>query len=179
MARRGGRIVDGDRIGHEVLEQPAVKHGLVARWGPRILKPEGTVNRRAIAGIVFGDPVELRALEELAFPEIGRRAREEIRNARADPLARFVVLDAAVMMEAGWSEDCDRIVYVDAPREIRLARLAARSGWQQDEVAAREATQLPADAKRARSDAVLSNDGTTDVLQDRVDRLLTEWGLML
>jgi dephospho-CoA kinase len=178
MARRGGQVVDGDRLGHEALELPDVKRQLVERWGKRVLKPNGAANRRAIAGIVFDEPTELKALEAMVFPHIGRRAREEIAAAQADSTVRFVVLDAAVMLEAGWADACDRIVYVDASRDVRLARLAARSGWKPEEVAAREAAQLAPEAKRARADAVLTNDGTPDQLQEHVDRLLGEWGLL-
>lgn len=178
MARRGGRIVDGDQLGHEALELPDVKRQLVERWGKQVLKPNGAVNRRAIAGIVFDQPAELKALEAMVFPHIGRRAREEIVAAQADPAVRFVVLDAAVMLEAGWAGACDRIVFVDASRGVRLARLAARSGWTQTEVAAREAAQLAPEAKRTRADAVLANDGTPAELQEHVDRLLGAWGLL-
>ncbi|HET6575548.1 MAG TPA: dephospho-CoA kinase [Fimbriiglobus sp.] len=178
MACRGGRVVDGDRLGHAALELPDVKRQLVERWGKRVLKPNGAVNRRAIAGIVFDQPAELKALEAMVFPHIGRRAREEIVAAQADPAVRFVVLDAAVMLEAGWADACDRIVFVDASRGVRLARLAARSGWTQTEVAAREAAQLAPEAKRARADAVLTNDGTPAELQEHVDRLLGAWGLL-
>jgi dephospho-CoA kinase len=177
LARRGGAAVNADALGHEALSLPAVKDQLVARWGPTVLKPDGTPNRRAIAGIVFDNPAELAALEGLVFPHIRRRVVEEIVKAQADPAVRFVVLDAAVMLEAGWSEVCDRIVYVDAPREVRLARLTARSGWSADEVTAREAAQLPLDEKRARADAVLVNDGSPEKLQEQVDRLLADWGL--
>jgi dephospho-CoA kinase len=178
MARRGGRVVDGDQLGHEALELPDVKRQLVGRWGERVLKPNGAANRRAIAGVVFDAPVELKALEVMVFPHIGRRVREEVAAAQADPAVRFVVLDAAVMLEAGWADACDRLVYVDASRDVRLARLAARSGWTADEVAAREAAQLAPEAKRARADAVLTNDGTPGELQEQVDRLLGEWGLL-
>jgi dephospho-CoA kinase len=178
MARRGGRVVDGDRLGHEALELSDVKRQLVERWGERVLKPNGAANRRAIAGIVFDEPAELKALEAMVFPHIGRRARDEIAEAQADPAVRFVVLDAAVMLEAGWADACDRLVYVDASRDVRLARLAARSGWKPAEVAAREAAQLAPEAKRARADVVLMNDGTPGELQEQVDRLLGEWGLL-
>jgi dephospho-CoA kinase len=177
LARRGGAAVNADALGHEALEVPAVKDWLVGRWGPGVLKTDGTANRRAIAGVVFDNPAELAALEKVVFPHIGRRAAEEVRKAQADPAVRFVVLDAAVMLEAGWSGVCDRIVYVDAPRDVRLARLAARSGWSAAEVAAREAAQLSADEKLARADAVLVNDGSPAELQERVDRLLADWGL--
>ncbi len=178
MARRGGLVVDGDRLGHAALELPEVKQLLVARWGEAVLKPDGTANRRAIAGIVFNDPAELKVLEGMVFPYIGQQARQAIAAAQADPAVGFVVLDAAVMLEAGWADACDRIVFVEASRETRLNRLAARSGWKPDQVAAREAAQLSLDVKRAKAGVVLTNDSTPQALQDQVDRMLGEWGLL-
>ena len=176
FARRGGAVIDADRLGHAVLELPAVKTALVERWGERVLKPDGGVDRRTVAGIVFADPAERRALEAVVFPPITAAARERIAAARTDPGVRFVVLDAPTLLEAGWGELADRLVYVDAPRPVRLARVAGR-GWSGADLAAREAAQMPAAEKRARCDAVLANDGTTDELQGRVDRLLAGWGL--
>lgn len=178
MARRGGVVIDADKLGHTALEQADIKQKLVARWGERVLKPDGTANRRVLAGIVFDNPAERRALEDWVYPFIRKRAVEEIERAQANPEVRFVVLDAAVMLEAGWNTVCDRVVYVDAPRAVRLARLAARSGWTPTEVASREAAQMALDEKRTRADAVVVNDGSPEQLQVHVDRLLTEWGLL-
>ena len=176
FARRGGYVINADALGHQALARPDVARQLAARWGDRVLNPDGTPNRRAVAGIVFHDPAERKALEGVVFPYIEAAVREEIAKGAADPAVRFVVLDAAVMLEAGWTGVCDKVVYVDAPREVRLARLAARSGWTPDQVAAREAAQMPADEKKARADAVVTNAGTAAELQDQVDRLLAAWG---
>ena len=83
----------------------------------------------------------------------------------ADAAAPFVVLDAAVLLEAGWNKEVDRIVYVDAPREVRIARLAARSGWTEADLAAREAAQWPEEVKKSRADAVIVNDAGLSELQ--------------
>ena len=155
MARRGGRVVDGDRLGHEALELPDVKRQLVERWGERVLKPNGAANRRAIAGDRLRRTGRVEGAGGDGLPAHRPAGADEIAEAQADPAVRFVVLDAAVMLEAGWADACDRLVYVDASRDVRLARLAARSGWKPAEVAAREAAQLAPEAKRARADAVL------------------------
>ena len=176
FARRGGAVIDCDRLGHVALEQPEVLAALVARWGKEIVFPDGAPNRRAIGAIVFADAVERTFLESVVFPAIGGLARAEMAKAAEDPSVRFIVLDAAVLLEAGWGDSCDRIVYVDAPREVRLARVQARSGWNGVELDRREAAQWPAEAKIARADAVIVNDGSPDALQPAVDRLLKEWG---
>jgi len=179
FAARGGAVVDADALGHEALEQPEIRCRVLDRWGHRgnLVKPDGRLDRRAIARIVFANPAERAALEAMVFPYIGRRAMEEVAKAQADPAAKFVVVDAAVMLEAGWDGVCDRLVYVDAPPEARLARLAARSGWSASDLAAREAAQWPAAEKRKRAAAVIVNDTGRDKVQEQVDRLLEMWAV--
>ncbi|QDU21508.1 Dephospho-CoA kinase [Urbifossiella limnaea] len=111
------------------------------------------------------------------LPYIRVRAEAALAAAQADPAARFVVLDAAVMLEAGWDGVCDKVVYVDAPREQRLARVAARSGWSEEELAAREAAQWPAERKMAAAHAVVVNDAGPEELGRRLDELLRHWGI--
>src|SRR5262245_19031279 len=179
FAARGGAVVNADALGHEALDQPDIRQRVLDRWGRRVLRPDGSLDRRAIAGIVFAESQERCALEQMVFPFIGQRALEEVARAQADPAARFVVVDAAVMLEAGWNNVCDRVVYIDAPRELRLARLAARSGWSADDLAAREAAQWPAAEKIKRADALIVNDAGPGHLQERIDRLLAEWGIAI
>ncbi len=183
FARRGAKVIVADALGHEALRQPAIRSQLVARWGPGILGADGEVNRRAVAGIVFAKNAqardELRTLEALVFPWIERRTREEIAAARDDPHARLVVLDAAVMLEAGWNNVCDRLVYVHAPREVRLRRLAEGRGWTPREVEERESAQLSLTEKAARADDAVDNSGSPEEAQCQVDALLGRWGLSL
>jgi len=178
FAARGGTVIDADEIGHEALRQPAIVARVVDRWGERVRKPDGSLDRRAIGRIVFADSSQRVALEELVFPYIGKRCRDEVARGLAEPGTRFVVLDAAVMLEAGWNNETDWVVYVDAPRSARLARLAQRSGWTEQDLAARESAQLPEHAKKARADAVIVNNSHVESLQQQVDRLLTGWGVI-
>ena len=178
MRSLGGFVVDADTIGHEVLDEPAVRDQLVGRWGSSILREDGSVNRRAVGAIVFADPAERKVLEAAVFPRIHEREAEQFAIADSDPAARFIVLDAAVLVEAGRGEVCKKLVFVDAPREDRLERLAARSGWTADELARREAAQLPLAEKRRLADATLDNDGDAAELRDAVVVLLRRWRLL-
>ncbi|MBN9120758.1 MAG: dephospho-CoA kinase [Planctomycetes bacterium] len=175
LAARGGHVIDADALGHEALRQPEIVAALVNRWGGRVRKPDGSLDRREIGRIVFGDAAERNALERTVFPYIGDRTQREIAAAQANPDVAFVVLDAAVLLEAGWGDVVDRLVYVDAPRAARLARLATRSGWGEDELAAREAAQWSADVKKARADAVVVNDSDPATLAEQLGRLLVRW----
>jgi dephospho-CoA kinase len=177
FAARGGQVIDADALGHEALRQPEVIESLVRRWGERIRRADGSLDRREIAKIVFADPAARNALEATVFPYIAGRTRELIAAAQANPGVAFVVLDAAVLLEAGWGELVDQLVFVDAPREVRVGRLASRSGWSEADLAAREAAQWPAEEKKLRADAVLVNDSGAAALQEQVDELLTRWRL--
>lgn len=176
FARRGGYSVDCDRLGHAAIGRPEILGKLVERWGERILLADGTPNRKAIGGIVFAEAQERIFLERVAFPVIGELARREIAKANGNPAVRFVVLDAATLLEANWGEFCDRVIYVDAAVEIRRTRVLARSGWSEAELTRREAAQWSAEVKKARADAVIPNEGSEDDLRAVVDRLLKEWG---
>jgi len=177
FASRGGFVIDADALGHDALRQPEVVAKVAARWGESVRKPDGSLDRRTIGRIVFGNPTDRNALEEMVFPYITARCAADIGRAMGNPETRFIVVDAAVLFEAGWEQNMDRIVYVDAPRELRLARLANRSGWTDADLTAREAAQWPAETKMARSDEIIVNDAGPVELQDRVDRLLVVIGV--
>lgn len=178
LARRGGHVLKGDDYGHEALRQPAIKQQVVARWGSSLLDEQGEVVRRQLGKIVFNSEAERKALEALVFPFIEKRIVEEIEAARRADSVRFIVLDAAIMLETGWNKVCDWIVYVHSPRRTRLDRLKTQRGWTQEEVEARESAQWPLAQKILKSDYVIDNGDTPAETARQVDDLLKEWGLL-
>jgi dephospho-CoA kinase len=178
LAKYGAPIISGDKFGHEALRQPDIKKAVLRRWGSEILDSTGEVDRRKLGTIVFADERERKALEGLVFPWIERRIGEEIARAKADPSVSLVVLDAAIMLEAGWAGACDQLVYVDAPREQRLRRLAEERGWSAQEVDKREKSQWPLTEKQKRADWTLDNSGSAEKLARQVQELLTHWGVL-
>jgi dephospho-CoA kinase len=177
FATRGGYTIDADALGHLALQEPGIVSTLVSRWGERICRPDGSLDRRTISKIVFSDSAERSALEATVFPFISQRTFEEIFRAQTNPAFAFVVLDAAVLLEAGWGSSVDWLVYLDAPYSVRLARLAIRSGWTESDLAAREAAQWPAAEKKMKADRVLVNDSGPEWLQVKVDELIAAWQL--
>jgi len=178
LVRHGGRVVAGDPLGHEALEQPDILARVVEIWGERgILTPEGKIDRKKFGRIVFPSPVERSRLEHLVHPYIERRIREEIDKAVADPAVKFVVLDAAVMLEAGWDGVCDKLIYVDAPRPVRLERVQRQRKWTDQDLANREAVQMPPERKKERADAVIDNGGSPEATIAQVDELVKRWKL--
>ena len=178
FARRGARVVSGDEAGHEALRKPEVKAQVVARWGKEVLTKQGEVDRRKLAGIVFENEEERKALEGIVFPWIESRLRQEIAEARLDPQAPLIVLDAAIMLEAGWHDECDRLVFIEAPRETRVARLGQKRGWTAKEVQTREKAQWSLAEKRNHAHDILDNSGSLEDLARQVDELLAKWAIV-
>jgi dephospho-CoA kinase len=178
LVKHGGYLVAGDALGHEALRRPDIKDKVIERWGRELLDEQGEIQRRRLGLKVFADAAELRALEALLFPWIGRRIDEEIRKARRNPTVKMIVLDAAVMMEAGWDKNCDKVIFVDAPREVRLKRLINKRGWSTREVEGREALQMPVEEKRRRADAVIDNSGPPERVADQIEALLRKWSMV-
>jgi dephospho-CoA kinase len=177
FARRGARIIAGDQLGQAALRDPDIRARIVARWGADVLDEHGEINRRRLAAIVFADPAERKALEAITHPWIRRQIHAEIQEARRDAAVPLIVLDAAIMLEAGWDEVCDRLVYIEAPRGVRLERVRRQRGWTEKEVAAREQAQLPLTEKVVRADHVLENSASLEHLDRQVHNLLHLWGL--
>jgi dephospho-CoA kinase len=172
----GARRIDADRAGYDVLRMPHVRDALVQRWGDQILSADGQIDRRAVAQIVFGPSAsareELDYLEKLTHPLIGERIRRqahELASAGDGGPVRAIVLDAPVMLETGWNEICHNLLYVDAPRDVRLRR-ARQRGWSEDDFAAREAAQESLDVKRRAADVIVDNSGSLESTRAQIAR---------
>ena len=170
LARLGAAAIDADRIGHAVLREPEVREAVRRRWGDAVFS-DGEVDRAKLAAIVFGAGEqareELAELEKLTHPRITERICDEIDQLDKAGEAPAVVLDAPVLLKAGWSEFCDRMIYVDAPREVRLARAVER-GWSEDEFERREAAQESLQAKRRIADFVIDNSRSAESTRQAV-----------
>jgi dephospho-CoA kinase len=177
LARRGGCIIAGDPLGHEALERPEIAQKLIDQLGPEIRESKGGISRSKLAALVFADPNKRRVLEAAVHPYIEKRFGELLRQAAADDACRFIVLDAAILLEAGWRKFVDAVVYVHAPRPVRLGRLWEERGWSEAEVQARERAQLPLAEKIAAADFIVDNLGPAEDISRQAEDLLAELGV--
>lgn len=178
LQRLGAEVLDADRAGHEVLRLPHVRNAVSEHFGPSVVGADGEIDRRRLAGIVFARTAEganhLAQLERLTHPEIGRRLQELLADLRESESVKAVVLDAPVLMKAGWDDFCDKIVYVEAPLEQRLKRAEAR-GWTKEDFSAREAAQESLDTKRRRADWIIDNSGSLQSTRAQIEQLWRSW----
>jgi dephospho-CoA kinase len=171
LAELGAGLLDADRTGHEVLADDAeVQMRIRQRWGDAVLASGGGIDRGAIAGRVFGTGEAAAAdrefMEDLLHPRIRQRLDAQ-RQEFASAGRPAVVLDAPLLLEAGWDPTCDIMLMVDAPRDTRLARARSR-GWTEAQFDQREAAQWPVEQKRRAADVIIKNEGTEDALREAV-----------
>lgn len=173
FARLGCAVWDADKQAKAMLEHDEVRQTLTTWWGESVLDPQGLVDRQAVARIVFSDPDERLRLEGLIHPRLATLRKQAMADARDRGAAAFVI-DAPLLFEAGLDTLCDAIVYVDASFDTRLERVQRTRRWDATELRSREKSQLPLDAKRARSQYMVQNDGDVADVERQVEALFNQ-----
>jgi dephospho-CoA kinase len=175
LAALGAVVVDADRIAREVVEPgtPGLD-SVIEEFGPQVQGPDGSLDRAALAAIVFADPERRRALEAIVHPLVAERSAQLIASA---PQGSLIVYDVPLLAEsagtgADRTREFDAVVVVEAPLEHRVRRLAAR-GLAEADARARIAAQATDEQRRALADHVLVNDEGLDELHGQVDALWT------
>ncbi len=173
LADRGASIVDADRI-YRQLTGPggAVLGPLAARFGPKVIAADGSLNRPVLAAKVFSDPAALADLNAITHPVIGARMTERLAElARTDDI---VVLDVPLMTESGTLAGAmprAGLIVVDADEEVAVARLVGQRGMRDADARARIAAQAGRDERKAKADFVVDNSGDRGQLSAEVNRL--------
>ena len=175
MADEGCRVIDADRIGHEVLREADVKAAVRDAFGADVFGPDGEADRGRLADVVFTDAGRREALEQIVHPRILARIESALEAARsAGPPA--VVLDAPLILEKGLANRCDRVVYIEAPARIRQRRLQQDKGWAPTEVQRRDASQVSLKTKRDRADTIVDNSASPEHTLKQIRRILARFG---
>ena len=170
MEARGSQIIDADKVGHALLDQKPSRLAVVERFGSDVLMVDDQerINRAALGKLVFADPVARTALERILHPRMRATFEKAIARAVRRGETKLIVLDAAILFEAGWNDICDLVVFLDAPRANRLARLKSDRGWTAEELAAREAAQWPLEKKKELADLIIPNTGNREQLENQL-----------
>jgi len=172
MIEFGAAVIDSDQLAGEQLANPEVVDTLAGWWGDHVRDSAGGVKRSVIAEIVFADPAENERLKAYLYPRMEQRRRAILAELNREPRVKAVVLDSPLLFEAGLHRQCDVVVFVEADRGTRLARLKEARGWTEDEVQRREKMQKPLDEKRSLADDRIVNASGIDDLRPRVKALL-------
>lgn len=165
-------VFDADQAARDVVQpdKPAWKD-IVAEFGEGVLAADRTLDRAKLAAIVFSDTAKRKKLESFTHPRI----REQIANdivGVAMKGGNLAVVDAALMIETGWSKDFAGVIVVDVPESVQLARLKARDKVSEEDARKRIAAQMPLAEKRSHATWVIDNGGTQDETRMQVKALV-------
>jgi len=174
LVERGAVLIDADRIVRDLQEPGApVFEAMVERWGPAIVAEDGTLDRAAVAAIVFTDDNELKAINDIVHPAVG-----EAMQARRDDLKEtdaIVVFDIPLLVKSEDDPVDERyshlqgIIVVDTDLELAVERLVSHRGFDADDARSRIVLQASREARRAVADIVIDNSGDLDSLDPQVD----------
>ena len=170
FAARGVPLIDTDVLAREVVEpgQPALAH-VVAAFGEGVLGPDGRLDRRRLRETIFGDSKARRTLESILHPAI--RAAMELRSSAAATAGPYQVLVIPLLTEGGRRDHVDRVVVVDAPEDVQIARLMARDRVSEDQARSALHAQASRESRLAFADDVITNTGHVEDLVAQVDVL--------
>jgi dephospho-CoA kinase len=172
LAARGAVVIDADKIAREVVEPgtPGLAR-VVAAFGEEMLRPDGSLDRERLGGVVFADSEKLAALNSIVHPLVGERVAELQHQAADDAI---VVYDVPLLAENNLAPMYDVVIVVDAADEVRVRRLAEHRGMAEADAKARIAAQAGREERLAVADVVIPNEGALDELDARVSEVWEE-----
>ncbi len=173
--RYGLRRIDADLVGHEVLKSPEMVRELTKAFGEAILDTDGTLSRKRLGQIVFGDPKSLRRLNELTHPVICRRIAEEVHAFREEEEGPPVLLlEAIELLRTPLLELVEETWVVWAEDEIRIRRVMQRQNLSRKEAEERVLGQWPQESYKAAADVLIDGSGSVEELYLQLDLQMTE-----
>ncbi len=169
---RGAHIIDADRIAREVVEPGEEGWRRVQeRFGAKVFRPDGTLDRAALRKIVFNDEGARQDLNNLLHPLIRSRMRDKSRQLASQFPQGIIILDIPLLFESKLTHLVEKVIVVYIPELIQLERLIARSGLSKEEAQKMVQAQLPIEEKKARADVVIDNSGSITETERQVDHL--------
>jgi dephospho-CoA kinase len=176
FAEGGARVIDADQLARRVVEPGRPALGEIREaFGAGVLRSDGSLDREALAAVVFADAGARSRLNAIVHPRVAEEADRVIRDVReADPEA-LVVYDVPLLFECAMQGRFDAVVVVYVPRSEQLARLRVRDGLSREEAERRLGSQLDIEEKARRADWILDNCGSPEDLRRQVESLIRRW----
>ena len=187
FAKLGCAVIDADKIAHELLDRKDIKEKVVGLFGQAVLDSAKKVDSRKLADIVFTNAGKLASLNKIIHPPVLQRAEELIKQYQAEvgsvrePPVQAIVLDMPLLAEVGWAKRCDKLIFVDCKRQLRVDRAKKLCFFDENKLKIRENFQISLDNKVAISDNTIDNNSGFSALAKQVTDIFSgikdKWGL--
>ena len=174
LAELGAVIINADEIGHEAFKPDTeLRHAVVSAFGKQIIASDGAIDREKLGAIVFSNPEALARLNRIMHRRMRDMVKTQLEEYQRQGVS-VVVLEAPLLLEAGWTSLVDEIWVATAPKATVLKRLKERTGLSESESLARLRSQLPAKERLKHADVVIDTDCSLGELKARVKQLWQE-----
>jgi dephospho-CoA kinase len=171
MVALGAKLIDADVVGHEAYRPHAEAwRKVVEAFGDGILGPDNEIDRRSLGAIVFSDPDQLARLNGIMHPLMAGMVQEKIDTHREEG-AEAVVVEAALLFEAGWNSLVQEVWVTDSPLDLVVQRLAQRNGMGEEEARRRISSQMSRQERLERADFVIDNSTDVESMQKAIEEL--------
>ena len=167
FGKLGCKVIDADKIAHELLEKKEIKNKIIKFFGPAILNQEGKIDRGKLADIVFDDTEKLALLNGIIHPHVFQKVEQLIKKYKNKNQIKAIVLDMPLLVEVGWAKRCDKLIFVDCDPKIRAKR-AEKMGFNKNQIKIRENFQISLDKKAKLADNTIENNSGFSALVRQV-----------
>jgi len=170
FAKLGCKVIDADKIAHELLGENAVRDKIIRFFGQTILGQENKIDRKKLAEIVFSNEQKLSLLNGIIHPFVLDRTEELIKQYQLKSNVPAIVLDMPLLVEVGWQNRCEHLIFVDCDKKTRLERAKKTGIFEENQIKIRENFQISLDNKRALADnSINNNSGLSALVRQVID----------
>jgi dephospho-CoA kinase len=167
FAAFGAELISADALAKELEENdPAVKRRIIAQFGAEMYTPEGKLNKKAVAKLIFSDDAAKEKLNAIVHPVVIEAIQKQVADfKKLTGPPPFIFIESALIYEAGMLEMFDYVIFVDAPMETAIERVMKREGASRNDVIDRQKAQWPPEDKISDADFVIKNNGDLKSLE--------------
>ena len=173
FAKLGCKVIDADKIAHELLDRKTVKEKIVGLFGEVVLDSSGRIEHKKLAGVVFASGDKLDSLNGVIHPLVLARTEELIEQYNQQNQVKAIVLDMPLLVEVGWAKRCDRLIFVDCKQKIRAER-AKKKDFDKNQIKIRENFQISLDNKTTLADNTVNNNSDFSALVRQVADIFSD-----
>jgi len=172
FAKLGCKVIDADRIAHDLLDESSVREKVTSLFGQAVLDSSGKINREKLAKVVFTDVQMLESLNRIIHPPVLQRTQELIDKFDSQDQVKAIVLDMPLLVEVGWHKKCDKLIFVNCEKNLRLQR-AKNMGFDKNQVKIRENFQISLDNKASLADNTIENNSDFSAIVRQVTEIFS------
>jgi dephospho-CoA kinase len=172
FAKLGCKVIDADRIAHELIDEPSVREKVTGFFGQAVLDSSGKIDRMKLAEAAFADVQMLESLNSIIHPLVLQRTQELIEKFESQNQVKAIVLDMPLLVEVGWHKRCDKLIFVNCEKKLRLER-AKKMGFDKNQVKIRENFQISLDNKASLADNTIENNSDFSAIVRQVTEIFS------